>query len=49
MSSFVTKYRGFTIERERDGSYSIYRFGYVAGHFVTAQAAQLDINRRLDQ
>lgn len=40
-------YRGFSIEQERDGSFSIYRFGYVAGHFATVQDAQRDIDWRL--
>src|SRR5262245_7009154 len=33
-------YRGFTIEQERDGSYSIFNPGYVAGHFSTIEAAK---------
>lgn len=41
-------YRGFSIEIERDGSYSIFRFGYVAGHFKTVDAAKKNIDWRLD-
>lgn len=44
----TTKYRGFSIEQERDGSYSLFRFGYVAGHFATVEAAKIDADRRLD-
>jgi hypothetical protein len=42
----ATKYRGFSIEQERDGSFSIFRFGYVAGNFLTVEAARNDIDRR---
>ena len=41
-------YRGFTIEQERDGSYSIFNLGYVAGHFSTIQAAKENIDWRMD-
>ena len=41
-------YRGFTIEQERDGSYSIFNRGYVAGHFSTIQAAKENIDWRMD-
>jgi hypothetical protein len=41
-------YRGFTIEHERDGSYSIFNLGYVAGHFSTIQAAKENIDWRMD-
>lgn len=42
----TTNYRGFSIERERDGSFSIFRFGYVAGHFVSIEAAKRSIEAR---
>ncbi len=41
-------YKGFSIEQERDGSYSIFRFGYVAGHFKTIERAKQEINWRRD-
>jgi hypothetical protein len=41
-------YRGFTIEQERDGSYSIFYRSYVAGHFSTIQAAKENIDWRMD-
>jgi hypothetical protein len=41
-------YRGFTIEQERDGSYSIFNLDYVAGHFSTIQAAKENIDWRMD-
>jgi hypothetical protein len=41
-------YRGFTIEQERDGSYSIFNLGYVAGHFSTIEAAKENIDWRMD-
>lgn len=40
-------YRGFSIEQERDGSYSIFHFGYVAGHFGTIEAAKKNIDWRV--
>jgi hypothetical protein len=43
-------YRGFSIEQERDGTFSIYRsdwVGYVQGNFRTAEEAQKDIDRRV--
>jgi hypothetical protein len=44
----VIRYRGFTIEFETNGSYSIYNLGYVAGGFATVKAAKVDIDRRRD-
>ena len=41
-------YRGFTIEQERDDSYSIFNPGYVAGHFSTIEAAKENIDWRMD-
>ena len=41
-------YRGFTIEQERDGSYSIFNPGYVAGRFSTIEAAKENIDWRMD-
>jgi hypothetical protein len=41
-------YRGFSIEQERDGSYSVFRFGYLAGHFRNVAEAQAYIVRKLD-
>ncbi len=46
-SQAQTTYRGFSIEQERDGSYSIFRFGYVKGHFATVDAAKQDIDWRM--
>lgn len=40
-------YRSFSIEQKRDGSFSLYRFGYVAGHFTTVEAAKVDADRRV--
>ena len=40
-------YRGFSIEQERDGSYSIYNFGYVAGHFKTVEEAKKSVDWRM--
>jgi hypothetical protein len=45
---YKMSYRGFTIEQERDGSYSIFNLGYVAGHFSTIQAAKENIDWRMD-
>lgn len=41
-------YRGFSIERERDGSFSLFRLGYVAGGFATVEAAKASADKRLD-
>ena len=41
-------YRGFSIEIENDGTYSIYRFGYIKGGLKTVEQAKIDINNRLD-
>jgi hypothetical protein len=43
-----TDYRGFSIEQERDGTFSIFRFGYVAGNFKTSEAAKKNIDWRMD-
>lgn len=37
-------YRGFSIEQERDGSFSIFRFGYICGHFGSVEAAKKHID-----
>jgi len=42
------KYRGFSIERETDGTYSLYNLGYVAGGFASIEAAQRDADKRRD-
>ena len=42
----VIRYRGFTIEFETNGSYSIYNLGYVAGGFATVEAAKVDADKR---
>jgi hypothetical protein len=42
------QYRGFSIELELDGTWSVYRFGYVSGKHTSAQQAKLDINMRAD-
>ena len=39
-------YRGFSIEQERDGSFSIFNFGYLAGGFKTVEAARENIDWR---
>ena len=39
-------YRGFSIERERDGSFSVFRFGYISGNHRTVEAAKKDIDGR---
>lgn len=41
-------YRSFSIEQERDGTFSIFNLGYVAGHFQTADDARRDVDNRLD-
>lgn len=43
-----TKYRGFSIEQETDGTYSLYNLGYVAGGFKTVEAAKQDADKRRD-
>lgn len=40
-------YRGFSIEQELDGSFSLFRFGYVAGHFATIEEAKKSADWRL--
>ncbi len=39
-------YRGFSIEQERDGSFSIFRFGYIRGNLKTIEDAKKDIDWR---
>jgi hypothetical protein len=42
------KYRGFTIEMERDGSYSVYHYAYhYLGNFKTAEEARKSIDWRM--
>ena len=41
-------YRGFSIEQERDGTYSVFRFGYIRGNLVSIEAAKADIDWRLN-
>lgn len=44
-----TNYRGYSIEIERDGSYSVFGIGgYLSGHFKTLADAKKDIDWRLD-
>lgn len=40
-------YRGFSIEQENDGSFSVYRFGYIRGHLASVEAARKDIDWRV--
>lgn len=40
-------YRGFSIEQELSGNYSLYRFGYVAGHFASVEDAKRSVDDRL--
>ena len=39
-------YRGYSIELELDGTYSVYRFGYISGKHTNHQQAKLDIDMR---
>lgn len=41
-------YRGFSIEQERDGSYSVYRFGYISGHHKNIEVAKKDVDWRAE-
>lgn len=41
-----TSYRGFSIEQERDGTFSLYCFGYVAGNFKTLEEAKKNADWR---
>jgi hypothetical protein len=43
-----TNYRTFSIEQERDGSFSLFRLGYIRGGFKSVADAQKDADRRLD-
>ncbi len=40
-------YRSFSIEQENDGSFSVYRFGYIRGNLKTIADAKADIDRRV--
>jgi hypothetical protein len=40
-------YRGFSIEQETDGTFSVYRFGYIRGGLKTVEAAKADIDWRV--
>ena len=39
-------YRGFSIEQERDFTFSIFNFGYVAGGFKTEVEARANVDWR---
>lgn len=42
-------YRSFSIEQERDGSFSLFGIGgYIAGSFKTVEAAKKSADWRLD-
>lgn len=43
-----TTYRGFSIEQENNGTFSLFRFGYVAGGFKSVEAAKRNADWRLD-
>jgi hypothetical protein len=40
-------YRGFSIELENNGTYSLYRFGYIRGGFRTIEQAKTDADSSL--
>jgi hypothetical protein len=39
-------WRAFSIEKERDGTYSLYNLGYIAGNFKTVEEAKKDADKR---
>ncbi len=41
-----TNYRGFSIEQENNGTFSLYNLGYVAGGFKTAEEAKKNADWR---
>jgi hypothetical protein len=42
-----TNYRGFSIEQERDGSFSLFGIGgYISGNFKTIEAARANADWR---